>query len=90
MQLESCMLQHATCMRPFYYCNKSCHVHDACRQASGWYHSVGGYHRFDGSLWLAASYKFPHNIVRAQSYANEIWKTRESLAGLLASFIALW
>ena len=39
----------------------------------------------DGSLWLAASYQFPH-IVHAQYYANEGCKT---CAGLLASFITL-
>jgi len=87
-------LQHATCEKLHYNCNRTytlqgngrrhvprLPIGDRVQSASGWYH------RLDGTLWLATSCKFLHNIVHTQYYANEVCKPCGSLAGFLASFI---
>jgi len=39
--------------------------------------------------WLQVASSCMHNIVHAQYYANEVWKTCANFAGLVASFIVV-
>jgi len=87
MQVTTCNKQLVTDL--CHNCNKSCkemggatsvmHVNrdtfsqkvTATTQCMGW----SWYHRLDGTLWLAASCKFPQNTVHESYYANEGCKT---------------